>query len=401
MKGFRVGAVCVALLSASYAWAAPPEGYLGRSLDLPGGGKVSGPAPAALARAPGGRSTGHARAYARALEGLQPQAVSATRGAKETKVYQAASPSVVLVITKDALGSGVIVSADGKIVTNLHVVGSESVVGVIFKPAVEGASADDADVHRAKVLRRDEVADLALLQVSEMPAHVKPLPIGSAAEVQVGSDVHAIGHPTGKAWTYTRGIVSQIRRDYQWENEDRLKHQATVIQTQTPINPGNSGGPLISDNMDLIGINSFKSEGENLNFAISADDVKTFLARTTDRLTEHPKPVDRKNCKLKALSEKRVEDPKGKAVAIDEDCDGRADYIAIFPDNRREPVEMLYDDDGDGKIDAILFDKDWDGMPEYGLYDTNGDGRLDMEGRFHKGESEPYRYDRIKETDRP
>ncbi|MBW8815133.1 MAG: serine protease [Caulobacterales bacterium] len=396
MKAFRVGAMCVALFSASYAWAGPPEADLGRSLDLGGGAPASKALPAPLAGAPSGKPTGRARAYARALEGLQPQAAAATRGAKETKVYQEASPSVVLVITKDGLGSGVIISPDGKIVTNLHVVGAEPVVGVIFKPAVEGASVEDADVHRAKVLRRDEVADLALLQVSEMPAHVKPLAIGSAAEVQVGSDVHAIGHPTGKAWTYTRGIVSQIRRDFQWQNEDRLKHEATVIQTQTPINPGNSGGPLISDSLRLIGINSFKSEGEGLNFAISADDVKTFLARTNDRTTEHPKPVDLKNCKLKALQEKAWDNPKGKAVAIDEDCDGEADYVAVFPDDRRAPVEMLYDDDGDGKIDAILFDKDWDGSPEYGLYDTNGDGKFDLEGRFHKGERDPYRYDRIK-----
>jgi hypothetical protein len=248
------------------------------------------------------------------------------------------------------------------------------------------------------VLRLDEEADLALLQVSEMPAHVKPLAIGSASEVQVGSDVHAIGHPTGKAWTYTRGIVSQIRRDYAWASEDDgVKHQATVIQTQTPINPGNSGGPLIGENLDLIGINSFKSEGEGLNFAVSADDVKAFLARTTDRLTEKPKPVDPKDCKeSKALKEWPSDDPKGKRVAVDETCDGKADFIGVVPDDKREPIMMLYDDDGDGRFDTLIMDADRDGNPDVALYDTDGDGKPDLRGDYRNGEDAPYRYQRYK-----
>src|SRR5690606_14286963 len=132
----------------------------------------------------------------------------------------------------------------------------------------------DADIRPAKVVKRDGVADLALLQVADVPAGVKPLAVGSAASVQVGADVHAIGHPTGEAWTYTRGVVSQVRKDYAWMDE----HKATVIQTQTPINPGNSGGPLINDDLEIIGVNSFKADGEGLNFAVSADDVKAFLA---------------------------------------------------------------------------------------------------------------------------
>ena len=57
------------------------------------------------------------------------------------------------------------------------------------------------------------------------------------SEAQVGADVHAIGHPQGQTWTYTKGLISQVRPDYQWG-----PHKADVIQTQTPINPGNSGG---------------------------------------------------------------------------------------------------------------------------------------------------------------
>ena len=97
------------------------------------------------------RGLNGATAYGKALRGLKPDGAAVTRGAKETQVYKAASPSVVLIVTKDALGSGVLIDATGRIVTNLHVVGDNKEVGVIFKPRVEGASVDDADLHRAKV----------------------------------------------------------------------------------------------------------------------------------------------------------------------------------------------------------------------------------------------------------
>ncbi len=341
-------------------------------------------------------SDASAKSYARALNGLKPEGRNTTRGANETRVYQTASASVVLIVTKDGVGSGVLISPDGKIVTNLHVVGKNTEVGVIFKPAIEGTVVNDADVHRARVLRRDEVADLALIQVSETPGHVKPLVVATTSDraVQVGADVHAIGHPTGEAWTYTRGIVSQVRRDYEWTTEERLQHKATVIQTQTPINPGNSGGPLIDDNLRVVGINSFKGEGEGLNFAVSAEDVNAFLARTADRATQPVGPP--KDCKSKTLAERVSTDPPGMEYDVDADCDGQADYLSVIPNSRREPIMIMYDDDGDGKLDSAIFDKNRDGNPESGLYDTDGDGEFDMEGRFRNGEAEPYRYERIK-----
>lgn len=382
---------------ASYAWAAPPEGALGASLARPAGaagatGSLGGDAPSFDPAA--GRRAGR---YAGALGALQPEGRATTRGANETRVYREASPSVVLIVSEDSLGSGALISADGKIVTNLHVVGDAEEVGVIFKPALEGAAIGKADVRRAKVLRRDEVADLALIQVAEVPAGVKPLVLGSAADVQVGSDVHAIGHPTGEAWTYTRGIVSQIRRDYAWENrEEKIAHKATVIQTQTPINPGNSGGPLIDDKLAIIGINSFKSDGEGLNFAVSADDVKTFLAAKADRVS--PKP--RKNvaaCKSKDIDQWREKDGKGDKFLVDMDCDGKGDLIVYVPDDEKEAEIWMLDTDGDGEVDAMIFDDKRDGKPDYALYDTDGNGKPDKMGMYRDGEDEPYRIEKIKE----
>jgi hypothetical protein len=338
--------------------------------------------------------------YSAALTGAASETRQVTRGAKDAQVYQAASPSVVLVITRNAFGSGALISADGQIVTNLHVVGDADEVGVVFKPATEGASFGEADVRRARVIRRDEVADLALLQVSETPAGVKPLKLAASGAVQVGSDVHAIGHPTGQAWSYTRGIVSQVRKDYAWKTEMGLAHKATVVQTQTPINPGNSGGPLLDDNLEIIGINSFKSDGEGLNFAVSADDVRAFLAlkadRTATRTTAVRKNVASKTCEVATLEEWPTTDPKGTGYLADANCDGEGDFVVIEPAKKSEPITYLFDHDGDGKIDGAIIDHGRDGNFDEALLDVDGDGEFDLTGQFKPGEADPYRYERIK-----
>src|SRR4030095_3705503 len=172
-------------------------------------------------------------------------------------VYALASNAVVLILAGDGIGSGALLRSDGSIVTNWHVVSSSSEVGIVFKPVIEGRRLTKADVYRGVVVRIDEVADLALVKVEAVPANARPVPLGSLEDIAVGSDVHAIGHPTGESWTYTKGFVSQIRRAYEWSTQDGTTHRADVVQTQTPINPGNSGGPLLGDQGQLVGINSF------------------------------------------------------------------------------------------------------------------------------------------------
>lgn len=397
MNWSQVGAALLALSLSSYALAAEPEDLLGTprlSGSLAKGAAV-GPAPALPSVnlvAPG-----RADRYAKVLGALQPDTGSTTRGAKESEVYQKVSPSVVLVVAANSLGSGALVSADGLIITNLHVVGTEKEVGVVFKPATEGQTISKADVRKATVIRRDEVADLALLKVDEVPAGLTPLVVAGVEEIQVGSDVHAIGHPTGEAWTYTRGIVSQIRRDYQWHAEDRLAHKATVIQTQTPINPGNSGGPLIDDNLHIVGINSFTAEGEGLNFAVSANDVKAFMERTDDRTSVASAAAPGEKCELAILERGRSEDDDADEFLIDFDCDGKGDAQMISPDSKKKPGLIMFDDDGDGKIDTVIVDEGRDGNFDFALYDTDGNGKTDMIGEYRKGEDEPYKYERIKE----
>ena len=392
MKWLHLGAILATLSFASYATAQAPEGRLGSVVpSASGGAPGKAKAPAGIAKyGPSG-----VLAYGKALSRLQPDQEAATRGANETRVYRDASPAVVMILSKDGFGSGVLISADGKIVTNLHVVDADKEVGVVFKPAVEGAALSKTDVRRARVLRRDQVADLALIQVEEVPPGVKPLALGNSTTVQVGADVHAIGHPTGEAWTYTRGIVSQIRRAYTWIADDKIQHEATVIQTQTPINPGNSGGPLLDDQLNVLGINSFVGEGEGLNFAISAEDVKSFLARSQDRISQPVANAAADACEPEILDEAKSDRPKGMSYLMDANCDGKADTMVTVPNSKRDPITSLADDDGDGKFDTAYYDYDHDDNPDVAFFDTDADGEPDIRGDFRKGEAEPFRYEKL------
>jgi S1-C subfamily serine protease len=381
------GALAAVCLS-SYATAEPLEAQLGKPLPK-AGGRPSGRTPPAFgapSKIPAARLRG-------VLDGLEPDA-STTRGAAESQIYARAAPSVVLILTEDAVGSGALISADGQIVTNLHVVAGAKQIAVVFKPAMEGANLGKTDLRRARVLKVDEVADLALIQVEEVPTGVQPLPLGDSSRLQVGADVHAIGHPTGKTWTYTRGIVSQVRRAYDWKSEDKIQHEATVIQTQTPINPGNSGGPLLDSGGALVGINSFTSEGEGLNFAVSVEDVKSLLARGHDRAAT---PAVSKPCEWQELGVEDWKDPVGTAHLIDTDCDGELDATLFVPKNRREPEVLMRDESGGGEYDAIYFDSNRDGHPDWALFDTDHNGKSDMRGDYRKGEDEPYRWEKVAE----
>jgi len=222
------------------------------------------------------------------------EVAGAVRSAKDAQIYRAISPAVVLVATKEGFGSGSLLDAAGNIITNWHVVKGYEYVAVIFKPTVEGKEPTRDEIKRGRIVKYDEIADLALVKAIEVPPGRTPIRLGDSSEIAVGMDVHAIGHPTGEAWTYTTGVISQYRQAYEWQAKgDPIKHRADIIQTQTPINPGNSGGPLLGDSSSLIGVNSFKAGGEGLNFAVSVDEVKRFIARPGNRIEQTPKAMMR------------------------------------------------------------------------------------------------------------
>jgi Trypsin-like peptidase domain len=255
---------------------------------------------------------------------------------------------------------------------------------------IEGKTPTKADLRRGTVVKVDEVADLALVRVDAIPLGIEPLLLGDMAQLSVGDDVHAIGHPTGEAWTYTKGVISQIRQDYQWSSQETKKaHRADIIQTQTPINPGNSGGPLLSDQGTLIGVNSFKSQGEGLNFAVAVDEVQRFIAAPSGRVAadvpvRHASATS-SSCQPKELYSGRNKEGNGYILSYDLDCDGKADMEIRIPDDTKEPITAVFDRKKTGKIDLIVFDADRDQKWDVSLHETKSQGHWDLIGLHPDG----------------
>jgi len=102
------------------------------------------------------------------------------------------------------------------------------------------------------------------------------LRLGSMPQVEVGQDVFAISHPQGLLWSYTEGVVSQIRPNYPLQTDSGVSHRATYIQTQAVVSQGSSGGALFDYDGQLIGIIA-ATIGPGLNFAIAINEVERFI----------------------------------------------------------------------------------------------------------------------------
>jgi S1-C subfamily serine protease len=210
-----------------------------------------------------------------------------TRGETGIAVFRKVSPSVVMVvtanfkddkITESGLGTGVIIDAAGDILTNWHVVnGFESGI-VFFKPTV-GTEPDQNSAYGVRLISESEQADLALIRIVKPPAGLTPVKLGDISSVQVAEDIHIIGHPHGQLWSYSTGVVSQVRDNYDWQYSDGSKHLAKVLQMQTAINPGNSGGPVLDNNANMLGLVAMSEEGQNLNYAVAVDVIRDFLVK--------------------------------------------------------------------------------------------------------------------------
>jgi serine protease Do len=159
-------------------------------------------------------------------------------------------------------GSGVIISQDGYILTNNHVVDGAQEVTVTMA---------DKHVYKAQVVGRDPKTDLAVLKINAKES-LPVAPMGNSTDLRVGEWVVAIGNPFGLGHTVTAGIVSAKGRVIGAGPYDDF------IQTDAPINPGNSGGPLFNMNGEMVGINTaIVASGQGIGFAIPVDLAKPLI----------------------------------------------------------------------------------------------------------------------------
>jgi len=182
---------------------------------------------------------------------------------------------------QNSLGSGVILSDDGIVVSNYHVVGMATEIRVVL---------NDRREYSARVLLGDRDADLAILQI-EADEALPFLALRDSATVEVGELALAIGNPFGVGQTVSSGIISGLARSGAGGGNSGFGY---FIQTDAPINPGNSGGALIDMQGRLVGINTSiltRSGGSNgIGFAIPADLVATFVAQARAGETSFSRP---------------------------------------------------------------------------------------------------------------
>jgi serine protease Do len=201
--------------------------------------------------------------------------VSALRS--PAQIAARSTPSVVSVRTEQSLGTGFVVSADGLIATNLHVIAGNSEITVTLS--------DHREFQVVEIWNGDRQRDLVIMRIQARKLPV--IPLGNSDEIHPGDAIVAIGHPLGLEDTVSNGIVGAVRK---------LDKSLTVLQITAPIAPGSSGGPLFNDHGEVIGVaTAIMLGGQNINFGVpvsylkellkkpAAVNLETFAAATAER----------------------------------------------------------------------------------------------------------------------
>lgn len=187
-------------------------------------------------------------------------------------------------VSKIGIGSGVIISENGYILTNEHVSGAKNSTCYV--------TMEDGKSYNANVVWSDSNLDLAIIKINMKCIYYAKL--GDSDTVKVGESVYAIGNPIGFEFqkTVTSGIISALNRTFVFNEDEQTSsafrkqsgqhdvYMSNLIQTDATINPGNSGGPLINNNGEIIGINTVKiTSAEGIGFAVPINVVKPIIQK--------------------------------------------------------------------------------------------------------------------------
>jgi S1-C subfamily serine protease len=183
-----------------------------------------------------------------------------------TMVYQVILPSLVFIQTERAdaeedervgVGTGVVVNANGDILTSLHVVADASAIEITFADGTEAT---------AQIISAEPENDIAVLRPSQPPELLVPAILGNSGAMRVGDEAFAVGNPMGLAASMSAGVISGFNRSIPIEDsEQRLEG---LIQFDTAVNPGNSGGPLLNRQGQVVGIVTALANPSDQNFFI-------------------------------------------------------------------------------------------------------------------------------------
>ena len=175
-------------------------------------------------------------------------------------------------ISELGMGTGVILSEDGYILTNWHVAGEKYSNCYI--------TIENGKIYNGTVMWADSDLDLAIVKIAAKG--LTPIQIGDSDQVQVAEAVYAVGNPIGFEFqkTVTSGIISAVDRTIKIEEENKLSYMEDLIQTDASINEGNSGGPLVNVNGEMIGITTIKiASVEGIGFAVPINTIKPIIQK--------------------------------------------------------------------------------------------------------------------------
>ena len=307
------------------------------------------------------------------------------------RVYLASKKSVFFIInpvafeetdTKEiirgATGTGSLISSEGLIVTNYHVVENANQVWVY--PYAKKFDLEKSKKFLGIVVSTNKVTDLAILKVYGISSNNRPVPFGNMDSISVGDEVYAIGHPDSLHWSITDGIISNIRKNYDFKKFD-LK--ADLIQNTAPILGGSSGGPLLNERGQIIGVNTIGDSSANFNFAVGVNHIRNLLEKV-------PHSIKFNLDKIKTVNEKELSKQFTNITPGDYNNNGIIDEWSVDTNNNNINDTLYVDDDEDGRIeriyidsnendkwDLIVYDDDLDGNPNRQVIDNDEDGKPD------------------------
>lgn len=212
--------------------------------------------------------------YAKLTEAVVPSVVSIdTAGVRTEQQFNIFGQTRILDYPTQGQGSGVIVTREGHVITNHHVIAGQQKIQV----TLHGGKS-----YKAQLIGEDTLLDIAVLKIDSNETFT-PLKLGDSTQVQVGQMVFAVGNPFGLGETVTQGIISAKERSLS-------DNQRDLFQTDAAINPGNSGGPLVNLRGEIIGINvaiisrdKEKPTFQGVGFSIPSNDVKDALLQILER----------------------------------------------------------------------------------------------------------------------
>ena len=274
-----------------------------------------------------------------------------------TDLITRCEPSVVRINVETAdgekgTGSGFVVSTDGIIVTNYHVIEGAVRASCAFK--------DGTQANVEGFLKVDPKRDVAIIKINRPADKLFPLKIGKVLP-RKGEKVVAFGAPLGLDWTVTEGIISAFRSKPELAKLGIVGLEGDWIQTSTPISPGNSGGPLVSYTGEVVAMNTMQfTVGQNLNFAVQAKEIELVLEQSKGAqlvaLAPAALPKVSKSRSPKVID--ATKDERGKKAL------GRLQEVTLLLVMSRDPT---------GRIRAIVQKKAIDTAKQLGLLVRDGD----------------------------